>query len=72
MEKECLIIFVFIQSTNNKTGTDQTTGFVDELPIMWSTSKVMGKSLSLEGDYTRRETAVSRNISKTYHYLLMF
>ena len=37
-EKECLII----QHTNNKTGIGQTTGFVDELSIMWSASKVIG------------------------------
>jgi len=35
----CLLIYVFIQHTNNITGIGQTTGFVDELSIMWSTHK---------------------------------
>jgi len=37
MEKECILKYVFIQHTNNKTGIGQTTD-VDELSIMWSIS----------------------------------
>ena len=36
-------VYVFIQHTNNKTGIgEKTAGFVDELSIIQSTSKVIG------------------------------
>jgi len=44
MGKKCLLIYVFIQHTNNKTGIGQTTGFVDELSgaseVFWHTDAI--------------------------------
>jgi len=37
-----LLVYVITQHMNNKISIGQTTGFVDKLSIMWSTSKAIG------------------------------
>ena len=43
MEKERLLIYAFIQHTNNKTGIGQTTGFTDKLSIICGSNSLIGK-----------------------------